>query len=125
MSRNEPDGQFVYVYLDPESGVVRYVGSGRYDRMYHHTKASHIDGPFCESPFKRWLRKNRDTNWVEYRKRVFGPVSQEEAIAHEQMLIEKHFDTTLNTRAAGNGQEMKPTQRRKLGPNKPRIPMNS
>lgn len=111
MSRNEPDGQFVYVYLDPESGAVRYVGSGRHDRMYRHTGSFEIDLAKNESPFYRWLRENRDVAWVEHRHRVFGPVIKEEAIAYEQALIEENFETVLNVRAAGNGRELRPAAR--------------
>ncbi len=105
------NGYYVYVYTDPRSGVVRYVGSGQRRRMCEHTKPCQIDNPNNESPFYRWLRKNRDVEWVRHRERVTGPLTKEFAEHYEQWLIEHYFDTTLNTRAANNGREMKPSLR--------------
>lgn len=113
---------YVYVYTDPMSGVVRYVGSGLKGRKREHTKPSQIDLPKNESPFYRWLRTHRGIEWHPHRKWVLGPVSKEEAIAYEQQLIEENFETVLNVRAAGNGKAMRPIRG---GPREPYGPRSA
>jgi len=95
--------KYVYVYTDPSTGAVRYVGSGSRYRMWDHSKPSILNNPKHQSPFYTWMRDHPGVNWGEHRMIIAGPMSQAEALEFEQQLIEKHYDTVLNSRTSTNG----------------------
>ncbi len=106
--------KYVYVYLDPDSLVVRYVGSGAFKRMIKHTTPSVLADPKGDSPFRRWIRERPHINWRNYRFRIVGPVSEEIAHTWENALILEHFNSTLNVKAV-DGKELRPAVNRTNG----------
>ena len=98
--------KYVYVYLDPQTLEVRYVGSGSFRRMIKHTTPSALADDRNDNPFRRWIRQQPHINWRDYRFRIIGPVSEEIAHIWENALILEHFETILNIRAP-DGKELR------------------
>jgi len=92
--------KYVYIYRDPVSNVVRYVGSGSRKRMIKHTQDGILEKGGCE--FHKWLASfgeddwNRGFEWKDHRRIVAGPLVPSEAVALESKLIRENLDTVFN-----------------------------
>jgi hypothetical protein len=113
--------KYVYVYLDPVSRVVRYVGSGLRDRIYEHTKPGYLSR-VGSTPFYDWIREQIAagvTDWVRHRMVVEGPMCEEDALYVEAEWIKNNFETVLNKRCPLTNVFLKPmkqTPREPYGP---------
>ena len=110
--------KYVYIYRDPVSNVVRYVGSGSRKRMGQHTKPSQL-ALGGEWPFRKWLIEQGDVDWSKHREVLCGPLEPEDALAMEAELIRGHSDTVLNKRCPVTLKYLKPmkiTPREPYGP---------
>lgn len=92
---------FVYIYRDPKTGVVKYVGSGSKSRMDSHTtpKSRQVHN----TPFQKWINSQVIDDWNLYREFVAGPFDNSvEARVVEQQWIDDNLNTVLNVNRADN-----------------------
>jgi hypothetical protein len=84
----------VYVYRDPWTGVVRYVGGGTRNRMLAHARSPDLD---LTDEFHTWMRGCGDIDWSEHREMVQEiDGSEAELREAESRWIAKHIDTVFN-----------------------------
>ena len=84
---------YVYIYCDPHTGEIRYVGSGR--RAGRRAMTRHLE-PTSDSPVKGWASQF-DVDWDEHRRIVGSGLTQKEALRLETRIFDRLRPQLVNT----------------------------